>query len=84
MEFYLVDVKSLRTVDREDIAFDYCNTYYDEIIANREAQVLSFDVDVLEVSVHKWILNKDGTEDIIEGYSGSRYLNRNHRELAGV
>lgn len=81
MEFYLVDVKSLKLVDGEDVCFDYINTYYDEIVANREAQALSFDTDVLEISVHKWILHKDGTDDIIDNYSGFRYLNRNHREI---
>ena len=62
MEYYVVDVKSTRNVDGKDVAFDYCNIYYDEDKANEEAKLMTLDNDVLEVGVFRWILNSDGTE----------------------
>lgn len=80
MEYYVVDVKSTRNVDGKDVAFDYCNIYYDENKANEEAKLLTFDNDVIEVGVFRWILKSDGTEEIDWNYYGFRWLNRNHRE----
>lgn len=81
MEYYVVDVKSTRNVDGEDVVFDYCNIYYDENKANEEAKLLTFDNDVVEVGVFRWILNSDGKEDIDCDYYGFCWLNRNHREM---
>lgn len=80
MEYYVVDVKSTRNVDGKDVAFDYCNIYYDENKANEEAKLMTLDNDVLEVGVFRWILKSDGTEEIDWNYYGFRWLNRNHRE----
>lgn len=80
MEYYVVDVKSTRNVNGEDIAFDYCNIYYDENKANEEAKLLTFDNDVFEIGVFRWILKSDGIEEIDWDYYGFRWLNRNHRE----
>ena len=82
MEFYLVDVHSTVTVDGKDAEFDYINTYHDENIANKEAHDLIYDEDTLKVSVHRWILQKDGLQEIDENYLGFYYLNQNHREFA--
>lgn len=81
MEYYVVDVKSTRNVDEKDVAFDYCNIYYDEDKANEEAKLLTFDNDVLEVGVYRWILKSDGAEEIDWDYIGFHHLNRNHREM---
>ncbi len=81
MEYYVVDVKSTRNVNGEDVAFDYCNIYYDENKANEEAESLTFDNDVLEVGVFRWILKSDGVEKIDWDYYGFSWLNRNHREI---
>lgn len=81
MEFYLVDVHSTVTVNGEDVAFDYINTYQNEKIANKEAHDIALNDDVLKVSVHRWTLQKDGSHEIDEEYSGFYYLNRNHREF---
>ena len=61
MEFWLVDVKSTVNVNGKDIAMDYINTYFNRDVAIAEAQFLSLNEDVISISVHKWILNSDGT-----------------------
>ena len=62
MDFWLLDVKSLINVKGKDVCFDYINTYYESNDAIKEAMLLSEDEDVLEVSVHHWILKDDGTQ----------------------
>ena len=86
MEFWLVDVKSTVNVDGEDVAFDYINTYQKRDVAIAEAEFLSLNEDVLEISVHKWILGKDGTHEHSE--TGIHkvdipfsFINKNHREF---
>lgn len=82
MEYYVVDVKSTRNVDGKDVAFDYCNIYYNEYKANEEARWLAYmDEDVLEVGVYRWILKSNGAEEIDWDYIGFHHLNRNHREM---
>lgn len=86
MEFYLVDVKSTIEVNDTDVAFDYINTYYDLDKAIGEAKELSKNDDVLEISVHKWILKEDGTQEHIDDKNCGimfHFQNRNHRELKG-
>lgn len=83
MNFWLLDVKSTVKVNGVDVAFDYINTYYNPDDAIKEAKRLSANEDVLNVSVHKWILHEDGTQEHSEDnddipYS---YVNRNHREF---
>ena len=82
MEFWLLDVKSTVTVNGTDVAFDYINTYYEGKDAIREAKLLSLDDNVLEVSVHKWILNEDGSQEHADGDDSVPYdfLNKDHRE----
>jgi len=80
MKFYLLSVKSTVIVNGEDIAFDYINTYYNPNEAIRKAKLLSTNKDVLDVSVHEWILKEDGTQD----HTGNvlfRFLNKEHREM---
>lgn len=82
MEFWLLDVKSTVKLNGTGVAFDYINTYYDKNEAIKEAKFLSMNEDVLEVSVHKWILLEDGTQEHSEDndcipYS---YQNKDHRE----
>lgn len=81
MEYYVVDVKSTRNVDGKDVAFDYCNIYYDENKTNEEAKLLTLDNDIIAVDVFRWILNSDGKEEIDWSYYGFRWLNRNHKEI---
>lgn len=85
MDFWLLDVKSTVVVNGKDVAFDYINTYFESNEAIKEAKFLSEDENVLEVSVHHWILNDDGSQEHVK--NGNKYdipysfLNRNHREL---
>ena len=83
MIFWLLDVKSTVVVNNKDVAFDYINTYYEKNDAIREAKLLSLDDDVLEVSVHKWILKEDGSKEHSEDDNSIPYhfLNRDHREF---
>ena len=83
MIFWLLDVKSTVVVNGTDGAFDYINTYYEEKDAIMEAKLLSLDDNVLEVSVHKWILKGDGTQEHSEDSDSIPYhfLNRDHREF---
>ncbi len=85
MDFYLLDVKSIVVVNGKDVAFDYINTYFESNEVIKEAKLLSEDENVLEVSVHHWILKEDGTQEHAEDECGHgvlyRFLNRNHREL---
>ena len=83
MEFWLLDVKSTVIVNGSDVAFDYINTYYEEKDAIMEAKLLSLDDDVLEVSVHKWILKEDGSKEHSADDNSIPYhfLNRDHREF---
>ena len=48
-----------------------------------EAKLLSLDDNVLEVSVHKWILKDDGAQEHSEDDDSIPYyfLNRDHREF---
>ena len=82
MEFWLLDVKSTVIVNGTDVAFDYINTYYEEKDAIMEAKLLSLDDNVLEVSVHKWILNEDGSQEHVDGDDSIPYdfINKDHRE----
>ena len=85
MDFWLLDVKSLINVNGNDVCFDYINTHFDFNEAIKEAKLLSEDNDVLEVSVHHWILKDDGTQEHAENEDNTDvpyyFLNRNHREL---
>lgn len=85
MDFWLLDVKSTVIVNGKDVAFDYINTYFEPNEAVKEAKILSLDENVLEVSVHHWILKEDETQEHAEKGDSSdapyRFLNRNHREF---
>lgn len=83
MDFWLLDVKSTVIVNGKDVAFDYINTYYEKNDAIKDAKLLSEDENVLEVSVHKWILKEDGTQEHSEDADSIpyRFLNRDHREF---
>ena len=52
MDFYLVDVLSTITINGNDIAFDYINTYLDLDKAIEAAKEISENPDVLKVTVH--------------------------------
>jgi len=84
MDFWLLDVKSTVMVNGKDVAFDYINTYFEPNEAIKEAKLLSHDENVLEVSVHHWILKEDGSQEHVEDECGNgvpyNFLNRNHRE----
>ena len=82
MEFWLLDVKSTVNVNGTDVAFDYINTYYDKNEAIKEAKLLSMNDDVLYVSVHKWILLEDGSQEHSEDNDCIPYSfqNKNHRK----
>ena len=82
MIFWLLAVQSTVTVNGKDVAFDYTNTYYEESDAIKEAKLLSENDDVLSVSVHKWILNEDGSQEHADGDDSIPYsfLNKDHRE----
>lgn len=81
MEFYLLDVKRVVRVNNVDVAFDYINTYYHLDEAIIEAKILSLDKSVLDVSVHKWILKEDGTQEHSDDIDNIPYhfQNTNHR-----
>ena len=85
MDFWLLDVKSTVIVNGKDVAFDYINTYFDVIEVVKEAKLISMDENVLEVSVHHWILKEDGSQEHAENEDGTdipyRFINRNHREF---
>lgn len=85
MDFWLLDVKSTVVVNEKDVAFDYINTYFEPNEAINEAKLLSGDENVLEVSVHHWILQDDGISKHAENNDGTdiifRFLNKNHREF---
>ena len=84
MDFWLLDVKSTVNVNGTDVAFDYVNTYYEKSDAIREAKLLSMDDDVLEVSVHHWILLENGEQKHVEDDRYGieyRFLNKDHREF---
>ena len=89
MEFYDVDVKSTVNINGKDVAFDYHNTYIDYNDAFRFAESLKKNNDVLDVSIHRWVIKEDGMEyhaedDYINGVVRSSipytYTNKNHRE----
>ena len=86
MDFWLLDVKSTVNANGNDVAFDYINTYFDKNEAVNEAKLLSMDEYVLEVSVHHWILNEDGTQEHVDTLDSIPfyYFNKNHRELKDV
>ena len=63
MIFWLLDVKSNVNVNGKVVGFDYINTYYDYSDAFKAATELCETKDVLDVSIHKWILKDDGTQD---------------------
>lgn len=82
MDFWLMDVQSTVVVNGKDMAFDYINTYYDKNEAIKEAKLLSMNDDILGVSVHKWILLEDGSQEHSEDNDCIPYSfqNKNHRE----
>ena len=83
MEFYLIDVKSTAKVNGTDVAFDYINTHLNRNAALKDAKRLLVNDDVLDVSVHRWILKEDGIQEHADGADGGvlfHYVNKNHRE----
>lgn len=82
MIFWLLAVQSTVTVNGKDVAFDYTNIYYEESDAIKEAKLLSENDDVLSVSVHKWILNEDGSQEHADGDDSIPYdfLNKDHKD----
>ena len=82
MDFWLMDAHSTVVVNGKDVAFDYINTYYDKNEAIKEAKLLSMNEDVLDVSVHKWILLEDGSQEHSEDDDCIPYSfrNKDHRE----
>ena len=82
MDFWVVDVKSTVNVNGNDVAFDYINTYFSLSEAIKEAKLLSENDDVLEVSVHKWIMKDDGSQEHADGDDSIpyRFLDKDHRE----
>ena len=48
-----------------------------------EAKVLTENDDVLSVSVHRWTINNDGTQEHAEDKDNIpySYINKNHREF---
>lgn len=81
MEFYDLDVQSTININGEDTAFDYNNIYLNFDDANAETEKLKINNDVLSISIHKWILLPDGTQE----HTGEvlySYINKNHRELS--
>lgn len=86
--YWLVDFKSTVNVNGVDIAFDHINTHFDLGSALKEANVLSKNEDVLEVSVHKWILYSNGETDHAPWDDDDsipyHYRNKNHREYKEV
>lgn len=82
MDFMVVDVKSTVNVNGNDVAFDYINTYFSLSEAIKEAKLLSENDDVLEVSVHKWIMKDDGSQEHADGDDAIpyRFLDKDHRE----
>lgn len=84
MIFWLLQVNSTVNVNGTDVAFDYLNTFYEMADAIKEAKLLSEDEDVLQVSVHGWKLNPDGTHEILDDERGCvfSYFNKNHREFS--
>ena len=82
MDFWVLDVNSTVNVNGNDVAFDYINTYFSLSEAIKEAKLLSENDDVLEVSVHKWILNEDGSQEHADGDDSIPYdfFNKDHRE----
>lgn len=86
MDFWLLDVKSTVIVNGKDVAFDYVNTHFEKNEAIREAKLLAEDENVLEVSVHHWILKEDGTQEHVESSDWKdevpyRFINMDHREM---
>lgn len=85
MDFWLLDVKSLINVNGKDVCFDYINTYFKSNEAIKEAKMVSGNEDILEVSVHHWILKEDGTQKHTENDDGKDipyyFFNRKHREM---
>ena len=79
MYFYLVDVKSTVSVEGQDVAFDYINTYCKKNVAVKEAKMLMRNPDVLDVSVHKWKQLANGEQDHTEEVL-LHYVNKRHRE----
>jgi len=77
MEFYLLDVKSVVKAHGTELAFDYINTYHDYDTALKEALVLSTKDTTVDVSVHKWILKPDGTQEHTEGKDSVPYHYQN-------
>ena len=82
MDFWVVDVKSTVNVNGNDVAFDYINTYFSLSEAIKEAKLLSENDNVLEVSVHKWILKEDGSQEHadVDDSIPYRFLDKDHRE----
>lgn len=66
MDFWLLDVQNIVSVNGTDVAFDYINTYFDKNEAISEAKLLSMDDNVLEISVHHWILLENDEEKHVE------------------
>ena len=64
------------------MALGYNDTDFSRSEAIKEAKLLSENDDVLEVSVHKWIMKDDGSQEHADGDDAIpyRFLDKDHRE----
>lgn len=83
--FWLVDVKSTIDVDGNLVAFDYINTYHRYTEALEVGRKLSKDPQIVCISIHRWIVNADGSQEHAETTYGHpdipwEFININHPE----
>lgn len=64
--FWLVDVKSTENIDGNLVAFDYINTCYRYSEALEMGRTLSKNANIVCISIHRWVLLADGTQEHAE------------------
>lgn len=83
--FWLVDVKSTIDVGGGLVAFDYINTYHRYTDALEAGKKISKDPNVVAISIHRWVINADGSQDHASNDYGYpdipwEFINTNHIE----
>lgn len=66
MDFWLLYVRRLITINGKGVPFSYLNIYFDMSKADDEVNILSKCEDVLETTIYHWFLYEDGTQECVE------------------
>ena len=74
MDFYIMEIRKIISINGKDIVFSYKDTYFDKHKAIQKAKELSEDENILKICICHWFLNRNGVQYMIDGSIPYYYL----------